>query len=99
MCYQFKVRLLMSFTITGLIGTIESNKMARAGIIVQATNERTHKKTTIDPFEVMHRLSEECFIFSNNPTELISSLAPFRNEVKEVFINKMANIADDSDEE
>lgn len=79
---------------TGLIGTIERSKMARAGIIVQATNEKKHKKATFDPFEVMHRHSEECFSFSDEPTDFVCSLAPFRQEVTDVLIDKMADISD-----
>lgn len=83
---------------TGLLGTIERNKMARAGIVVQATNEKKHKKATFDPFEVIHRLSEECFTFSDDPTEFACSLAPFRKEVEDVLIEKMAGIAEITDE-
>ena len=83
---------------TGLLGTIERNKMARAGIVVQATNEKKHKKASFDPFEVMHRLSEECFIFSDEPTDFVCSLDPFRKEVEEVFIDKMAEIAEAIDD-
>lgn len=79
---------------TGLLGTIERNKMARAGIVVQANNEKKHKKATFDPFEVMHRLSEECFSFSDEATDFVCSLVPFRQEVTDVFINKIVDIAD-----
>ena len=84
---------------TGLLGTIERNKMARAGIVVQANNEKKHKKATFDPFEVMHRLSEECFSFSDEPTDFVCSLAPFRQEVTDVFIDKMVDIADAATED
>ena len=65
--------------------------------MVQATNEKKHKKASFDPFEVMHRLSEECFTFSDEPTEFVCSLAPFRKEVEDVFIDKMAEIAEATD--
>ena len=84
--------------ISGLWGTIERNKLSKAGIILQATNGKTRKKVTFDPYAVVANVSEECFAFSDTPTDFVCSLVPFKKEV-EAFIEKMSDIADAEESE
>lgn len=75
----------------GFKGTIEQVKDSGLGLAVMAVNAKSHKSAKFNPYAVLKRVSEECLTFGNNPTEYAFTIAPFRKEVEEKLISKMAD--------
>ena len=82
---------------TGFRGTIEMKKDSGLGLAVVASNTKNHKTVRFNPYAEIRKVSEECFSFGAEPSDFVISLAPFRKEVEEKLISKMADTVDDED--
>lgn len=81
----------------GFRGTIEQGKDSGLGLVVMAVNAKSHKSAKFNPFAAIKKVSEECFTFGDDSAEYVFTIAPFRKEVEEKLISKMADTVNKDD--